>query len=95
MTRRTNASQYFSGASPVLAVLAWLAALGIASAWTMIVLAHFDVSFASSGEWCAGALLMAFVAGISSFCPLGGISAGLSALTVLAVLWYGAGGGGG
>lgn len=84
--------RYFTGSSPVLRVFAWLSALCVVVAWAVMFLSYFGVSHPSSGAWLGGSLLLAFVTGISSFCPLGGISAALVVLTTLVLLTYGVGG---
>src|SRR6266568_1368783 len=84
----------FSGGSTVLRVFAWVSVLSLVICWTVCFLSYFGVSQPAFGAWFGGSLLVTFVAGISSFSPLGGISAALVLLTLLAMLTYGAAGAG-
>lgn len=84
--------RYFSGSSPLLRSFAWLSVVALLVCWTLILLPYSGMSHRSLGNWIGGSGLVAFVAGISSLCPLGGISAGLVVLTLLAMLTLGGGG---
>jgi hypothetical protein len=88
----TDASRfrrYFCGASPALRILAWLSALCLILGWAILLLSYFGTSHPRSGDWFFGSHIVAFVAGISSACPLGGISAALVVLTLLLILTIG------
>jgi hypothetical protein len=91
-SKGARVGRYFTGASPVLRAFAWLSVVGLLAAWAEMALSYFGVwPHSSLGAWFGGALLIAFVSGISSFCPLGGISAALVVLTLLVLLMYGSG----
>ena len=90
--RRSRFFTHFSGASPVLRVFARLAVISLLLGWVFLALmiGGIDRSWFASGilAWH----LAAFVAGLSSFSPLGGIAGLLAALTLFGCLFYAAGG---
>jgi len=87
----TCLGQHFCGSTVVLRVLAWLSFSGLLLGWVCFALMAFG-SHHSLGVWWATAHFGAFVLGMSSFCPLGGFSAGFAVLTFLGALVFLGGG---
>jgi len=79
-------THFVCGASPVLRVLAWLSVLCLLFGWAVLCLSFSGFQRPASGVWLGAAHLIAFVAGISSMCPLGGISAALVVITLVVFL---------
>ncbi len=85
-------SRFFSGASPVLRALAWFSVLCLLTGWSLLFLPRVGLAHPSFAAAYLGSHLAAFIAGLSSFCPLGGLSASLAVLTMAAMLIIGSGG---
>jgi hypothetical protein len=84
--------RYFCGASPVLRALAWIAVTCLVAGWFFLLLPTIGIRHSSFGASFACSHLVAFISGISSFCPLGGISSTFAVLSLLVTLTYGIGG---
>ena len=71
---------------PVLRVFAWIAALLLIVGWASLLLGFYAIGHSFPTYIFFPSHLGALVIGLASFQPLGGISAGLAALTL--TVWF-------
>ena len=82
--------KHFFGASPVLRVLAWFAVICLLGGWVLLALLIGGIDRTWFASTILTSHLVAFVAGISSCCPFGGIAALLAAVTLFVCLFFAA-----
>jgi hypothetical protein len=84
--------KHFFGASPVLRVMAWLAVICLLLGWLPLFLLSLGIPHDYFPAVILTSHLTAFVIGISSCSPLGGIASLLAAATLSVCVFFIAGG---
>ena len=79
--------KHFFGASPILSAIALLSLACLLVGWVLFALLASGIHRDSFYPTIIGSELVAFVTGISSFCPFGGIVTLLATLTLFAGLF--------
>ena len=74
----------------MLRVLAWFAVIGLLVGWVLLVLLISGIDRSWFPATILASHLVAFVAGISSCCPFGGIAALLAAATLFVCIFFAA-----